>query len=384
MYRSILTITITAILAGCSTLPRDGPSGRAVESGADAVDSLGGYSIVELDYAASEGIKAVAPQFFGSLTGADTEATYDVIGVGDSISVSIYEPGGSLFASGGGSTDDGVQSGNQSLPGIVVERAGTVQIPFAGAIRVAGLTSGQAAAAIRRALIGKVGNPQVLVSITASTSNAVTILGSVRQPGRVPLTVNANRILDIIAASGGTERATEDVVVTIQRQGQTFSAPLSSVTTDFNENTRLVPGDQINLAYKPRRYSTFGALGAIALTEMASGDVTLAGALSRVGGLETNSANARSVLVFRFERPEVAQALGVTRTPTVRGVPVVYRLNLEEASGFFTANNFIVQPDDILYVPRSSSAELRKFFELVQSVTRVVYDVSVTSTLNTN
>ena len=67
--------------------------------------------------------------------------------------------------------------------------------------------------------------------------------------------------------------------------------------------------------------------------------------------------------------------------PTIRGVPVVYRLNLEEASGFFTANSFIIQPDDTIYVPRATAAEVRKFFEFVQQITRVVYDISVTNTL---
>ena len=117
---------------------------------------------------------------------------------------------------------------------------------------------------------------------------------------------------------------------------------------------------------------------------MPAGELTLAGALSMAGGLNDGAANARSVLVFRFERPEVAAALGLTQPSTPKGVPVVYRLNLEEASGFFTASSFEIQPEDIVYAPRALSAEIRKFFELVQSVSRVVYDISVTSALNTN
>ncbi|MNC62832.1 hypothetical protein D3C75_1128990 [compost metagenome] len=101
-----------------------------------------------------------------------------------------------------------------------------------------------------------------------------------------------------------------------------------------------------------------------------------------MGGLDSNLADAKSVLVFRFERPEVAQALGIQQTATPRGVPVVYRLNLNEGSGFFIASNFQIEPDDIIYAPRSGAAEARKFFEFVQSVTRVIYDVSVTSAIN--
>jgi polysaccharide export outer membrane protein len=165
-----------------------------------------------------------------------------------------------------------------------------------------------------------------------------------------------------VAVGESPEVAAEKVQV--RRGAETYSAPLSAVTTDFSENVRLQRGDQVNLVHAPRRFSTFGALGTVSRTDMPAGITTLAGALSGAGGLNDSFANARSVLVFRFERPEIAEALGVTQPATPRGVPVVYRLNLEEASGFFTANAFIVQPEDIIYAPRAMSAELRKFCRL--------------------
>lgn len=382
MTRSILALLIVAILGGCSTLPRDGPSGRAVERGAEADVDGSDYAIVDLDYAAAERIKSVPAQYLGSLAAASSTAPVDVIGEGDQLSIAIYEPSGALF--GGGSGNDSIRSGNQALPAVIVDRNGNVAVPFAGPVRVAGLTTTEAGGAIRRALIGRVGNPQVSVTLAQNASNTVTVLGEVKQPGRAPLSVNADTLLDVIAAAGGTSRPVQDIQVQIRRDGQTYSAPMTAVTTEFAENVRLQRADQINLVYSPRRFSTFGALGAVTRQDMPAGELTLAGALSMAGGLNDGAANARSVLVFRFERPEVAAALGVTQPATVKGVPVVYRLNLEEASGFFTASSFQIQPEDIVYAPRALSAEVRKFFEVVQSVSRVVYDISVTSALNTN
>ena len=378
MTRSLLALLIVSLLAGCSTLPRDGPSNRAVVRGAD---ENADYAIVDLDYAAAERIKAVAGQISGSLAGAASLVPVDVIGEGDQLSITIYEPSGSLFGGGGGS-NDGIRSGNQTLPSVVVDRTGNVAVPFAGMVRVSGLTTTEAAAAIRRALIGRVGNPQVSVTLATNVSNAVTVLGEVRQPGRAPLSTNADTILDVIAAAGGASRPNQDVDVQIRRGDQTFIAPLTEVTTRFAENIRLQSGDQVNLVYQPRRFSSFGALGAVTQQDMPAGDLTLADALSRSGGLNDGAANARSVLIFRFERPEVAEALGVTQAATPKGVPVVYRLNLEEGVGFFTASSFLIQPNDIIYAPRALSAEVGKFFGLVQQFTRVVYDLSVTSTLN--
>ncbi|HAL07796.1 MAG TPA: polysaccharide biosynthesis protein [Brevundimonas sp.] len=379
MTRTAASLLIVALLAGCSTLPRDGPSGRNVVQGASSPERAGDYALVDLDFAMSERLKAAPPPSFSTLALASSDAPTDVIGVGDTLAVSIFEPGGALFGSGSNNTGS---NGNQTLPPLIVNRNGAVPIPFAGEVNVQGLTPSQASAAVRRALIGKVANPQVIVTIAGNTSNAVTVLGDVRNPGRQPLSSNQDRILDVIAAAGGPSRSLHDIDVRIQRDGRVYTAPLSMVTTEFNENVRLQRGDQVNLVYKPRRFSSFGAFNAVARSELPPGPLTLAEALSGVGGLDSNLANARSVLVFRFERPEVAQALGIQQALTTRGVPVVYRLNLNEAEGFFIASNFQMQPDDLIYTPRAGAAEMRKFFEVVQSITRVVYDVSVTSTLN--
>jgi polysaccharide export outer membrane protein len=381
-------LTMIGILGGCSTLSRDGPTGRSIERGASTANADNAYVIADLDYATSELIRAMPNQFLGSLaSGASTEPG-GVIGAGDVLAISIFEANGSLFSSGGSSSNSNSGSGSrgssQGLPLIAVDTSGAINLPFAGQVQVAGLSSAQAATAIRRALAGKVANPQVIVSVAENSFNTVTVLGEVKEPGRASLATNADRIVDVIADRGGAARAPEDVQIRIGRNGQTFTAPLTAVLTDFNENIRLMRGDQVNLVYKPRKFSTFGALGQVSQIEMGAGPVTLAGALSKVGGLDTNYANARSVLIFRFERPEIADALHISQRPTARGVPVVYRLNLEEAEGLFIASNFIIQPDDIIYVPRSSSAELGKFFTLIRSISGVVYDISVTNTLNNN
>ena len=379
MTRTAISLMIVALLAGCSTLPRDGPSGMGVVQGASTPEQAGDYALVNLDFALSERLKTAPKRSFSTLALASSEAPTDVIGVGDTLAISIFEPAGGLF---GGRGPGSVEAGNQTLPPLIVDRNGAVPIPFAGSVQVQGLTPAQASAAVRRALVGKVGNPQVIVTMTGNTSNAVTVLGEVRTPGRQPLSANHDRILDVIAAAGGSSRSIYDVNVRIQRGGQTYAAPMSIVTTEFNENVRLQRGDQVNLVYQPRRFSSFGAFNAVARTDLPPGPLTLAEALSGVGGLDSNLADAKSVLVFRFERPEVAQALGIQQASTPRGVPVVYRLNLNEGSGFFIASNFQIEPDDIIYAPRAGAAEARKFFEFVQSVTRVIYDVSVTSAIN--
>ncbi|HEV2083425.1 MAG TPA: polysaccharide biosynthesis/export family protein [Brevundimonas sp.] len=373
MTRRLSALCAALLLAGCSTLPADGPSSRAL----DAASAT--YAMVELDYATTQALRLVEPGEDAGLTGADFAGPLDLIGVDDVLSVSIYEPSGALFGARG---PDGRVSGGSETLSATVDREGRIGVPFGGRVAVAGLTSSQAADAVRRALQGRVGSPQVTVSLAERPSNGVTVLGEVRTPGRATLRTGASRVLDVIASAGGASRPAEEVEVRLRRDGREWSAPLTAVMSRFDANVRLAPGDQLALIHRPRRFSAFGALGQVTQQDMGPGELTLAAALARTGGLAPDRADARQVLVFRFERPEIARALGLSQPVSPRGVPVIYRLDLSRPDGLFVAQEFVVRPDDLIYVPRSGSAELRGFFELVQSVTRVVYDVSVTGAAN--
>lgn len=378
--RRLTLIAVASLLSACANLPSDGPSSRSIDRGSGAETGALTYQVVDLDFALSERIKTAPPVLDSTLSALETTSTADTINIGDALQVSIYDPSGSLFSSRSGAGAS-VQGGNQTLPAIIVDRDGTIAVPYGGSIRVAGMTPREASNAVRAALRGRVANPQVLVAVASSPANGIVVLGEVRTPGRASVTPGAENLLDAIAAAGGPNRNIDDIVVTVNRAGTSYQAPLRKVLSDFNENIRLRRGDQVNLVYAPRRYSSFGALGKVSQVEMPSGTLTLTGALGQLGGLDGTTANAQSVLVFRFERPEVARLAGVALDPTSKGVPVIYRLNLTDPTGFFVANTFEIRPDDVIYVPRSGVTEMRKFFEFVRSITGIVYDVSVTSTL---
>lgn len=363
-----------ATLAGCASLPADGPSSRMV--GGQAGDT---YALVDLNYAATERLRDLEARRPAGLAVLPPADRVGAIGPGDLLQVSIFDPSGALF---GGRTSTGLAAGGtQALPVQSVDDSGAVVIPFAGSVTVAGLQPAAAAQAIQRALRGRVANPQVVVSVQESVASSALVLGEVTRPGRAVLRPNADRLLDVIALSGGADGRPEDLEVVVSRQGQQASAPLAMVASDPTQNVVLGPGDQVVLREAPRRFSAFGALGRVASVDMPAGRLSLTDALALAGGLQTDRADAASVLLFRFETSEAAAALGLSQAPTPRGVPVVYRLNLREAEGFFTAAAFEVRPDDVVYAPSASTAELRKFFEFVQSITRVVYDIQVASTL---
>jgi polysaccharide export outer membrane protein len=368
------------VLGGCAAFPHDGPSTEAVIDA--AIPSRDAYALIDLGFQQAKIVESTPNLPLAGLGGASSDAPVDQIGPGDSISVAIYEGSAAAIAGGASSAPQGAVGTANVAPRVTVDAGGFVDIPYAGRVRVGGLTPSQASAAIRAALRGKLVSPQVLVSLVENISSSVTVIGEVRTGGRFPLTANGDRLLDVIALAGGPTKPIGDTTISLVR-GSTFAqAPLSNLLKSADENVRLAPRDQIRVLYTPRKFSSFGALGRIGQIAIEDETLSLAGALSRFGGLDSNLANASAVFVFRFERPEVARALGETRPATESGVPVVYRLNLREPSGFFVAEQFSIRAGDILYVPRAGTAELRKFLDMVTDLSQVAYNVRVTTVLN--
>jgi polysaccharide export outer membrane protein len=337
------------------------------------------YALVDLDYRTTQVIAAQPPAPFASLEGASSDAPVDLIAAGDVLAVSVFEAGsGGLFARpaevAGGATP-------QSFPKMVVDARGMLSIPFAGDVRVAGLTPKAAADQIRQALRGRAVDPQVTVAVIESPANSVAIIGEVKNSGRFLLTANNDRLLDVIALAGGSTKPPYDVEVVVTRGERMAHTPFSELLRNASDNIRLAPHDRIQMLYNPRKYATFGALIRNAQEPIGDESLTLAAAISRAGGVDFSSGDGGAVLVFRFERPAVASALGVTQPPSPKGVPIIYKLNLRSPEGYLVANSFEIQSDDLVYVPRAGVAELRQFFEIVNLVSETSYNVRVTSVL---
>ena len=371
-------------LCACSIIPDDGPSSRSIQ--ATQTRPAVRYGLVDLDFAATQQIAAHPPQALTGLANISSDARNDLIGPGDKLAISLFEATSTgLF---GRSTDlgtsDHLQSAStagseETLPHVTVDRNGAITVPYGGEVNIAGLTPQQAEEAIRRSLRSKAIDPQVTLTVTDSPANSVDILGSVRNSGHFMLSPYRDRLLDMLASAGGPTEQPADLLIVISRGRTSAEGVLSDIMADPTQNIRLAPQDEITVLDRPRKFSTFGALGRSDQIAITDSSLTLAGALGKTGGLEDNSANPSAIMVFRFERPEVAAALGITAPATSIGVPIVYRLNLRKPESFFVANNFYIKSDDLLYVARADLAEAKKFLEFVDSITEVNYNVYANS-----
>jgi polysaccharide biosynthesis/export protein len=92
---------------------------------------------------------------------------------------------------------------------------GTLQIPLAGPVHIAGLSPAAAGHAVEQALIkGQyLVNPHVTFTIVKSRSQEVSVLGQVHEPGTFPIASNTT-LLELLAQAGGeTEEGSDTVFI---------------------------------------------------------------------------------------------------------------------------------------------------------------------------
>jgi len=362
-------------LAACGTYPGALPSsGPSLETVQKQVDQVGAPAIPLLEVTAPLAQRMVAMRrgdiSFAQRWGQVSPPGF-ALGPGDVLEVSIWEaPPASLF--GAASMD--LRSGNASarvnvLPGQMVAADGTLDVPFAGAIPVAGRSVAAVQAQIAQRLRGKANQPQVVVRLLQNATSTVTVVGEVSSSVRMPLTAKGERLLDALAAAGGVRQPVGKMSVQLTRGTQVLSMPLERVIASPAENIVLQPGDVITAFHQPLSLTVLGATGSNRELEFEAKGITLAQALGRVGGLQDQRADARGIFIFRLEDPAVLPLERKPAQTTADGkVPVVFRLDLKDPASFFAAQDFQMQNRDVVYVSNAPAAELQKFLNIVGSV----------------
>jgi len=95
-------------LAGCTTLPHDGPSANSI---IEAAQDGAPYALVDLDYRVSQIVTAHPARALGALAPVSSAAPVDLIGEGDILSVQVFQPGmGPAPSDDNGAASDGGQS----------------------------------------------------------------------------------------------------------------------------------------------------------------------------------------------------------------------------------------------------------------------------------
>jgi polysaccharide export outer membrane protein len=380
-FQRTLFVLSCLTLSACSVAPRfiptSGPGRSEVQQGVQnssiaANASSGAIQLVDVTDEIVQQLRSQQRQQLFSQTLGNRTAPAPLVGVGDSLEVSIWEaPPAALF----GSTAMDTRSGgsistarNATIPETVVNAQGEIAIPFAGNVKVAERSLHQIETDIAQRLKGKANQPQVQVRLTRNVATSVTVVGEVLNSMRMPLTPKGERLLDALASAGGVRHPVNKVSLQVTRGQAVHSLPLDTIIRDPQQNIPLLPGDVVTALHQPLSFTALGALTKNEEVDFGGQGITLSQALARVGGLQDQRADAQGVFVFRLEdakalswpKPAVANADGQ--------VPVIYRINLRDPRSFFVAQGFAVRNKDILYVSNAPAADLQKFVNVIAGI----------------
>ncbi|KQM67799.1 hypothetical protein ASE75_02540 [Sphingomonas sp. Leaf17] len=367
-----LVVSAAGIVSGCSSLPTSGPTARQIIANEKDEAARIGFQIVNLDATTLPQAGATDAMSSAGIAALARNGRVDQVGPGDVLSITIYEVGVTLFGSGtttlGGTAGSGAAGGGydpsakaQNLAGVTVRDDGTIRLPFIGNLRVAGRTTAEIEAMIVAKLRGMSQAPQALVTISGNMTNTILVSGAVTRPGRQQLSLVRERLLDAIAAAGGTgERdGPQSTVVRFTRDGQSAEAYLGTIAPGSAADLTLLPGDRIDLIRRPRSFSVFGAAGKVMQLPIDANVLSLAEAVAQAGGPDDSRADPTAVFVFRDS------ANGLAAAPGARpAAPMVYRLDLMKPSSYFVAQRFAMRDKDVIYVANARLNQTRKLVEI--------------------
>ena len=353
-------------VSGCQVVPGDGPwMGGAQSTSTDALP----FDIIDLTPTTVVAYRPLPIVDRASATGGLAAGGRVAVAPGDVLRVRVFEPyEGSIFPT--------IQRPGADLGVQRVTDEGTINVPYAGTVNVVGLDLTQIEQRIAQKLAGKAQDPQVIVEFVADRTHTVMVSGDVRNPGRFSILEGTRSVVDAINKAGGpnvnqTQPASQLEVV-VRRNGQVI------LTSQFPEllaggDIPVQKGDEIVVRANVRAFTVLGAVVKAHNVELTKANTTLLEALGEVGGLNDERANKTGVFVFRMG--------DIQNNPTARAR--VFRLDLMQPVSIFVAQQFGIQPRDVVYVTNAPLYEYNKVLTAIYrtfSIVGIARGGTITST----
>jgi len=234
-----------------------------------------------------------------------------------------------------------------------VNTRGYIHFPYAGEIKVAGLTVDEIRRKLAERLSSHIPDPQLDVRINAFNSERVTVTGDVEKPGRLPITDEAMTVVRAISLSEGVTENADLTAVRVVRGNKSYQIDVESYLQrgDLSQNMLLRGGDVIHVPDQTiNQVYIMGELRSPKSLPMKKRRMTLAQAIGNAGSYNRDS-DIRKVFVIR--------GIGETSNVNLQ----VYQVNLETAEGTVLAGRFPMKPRDVIYVSTNSFAKFSRILD---------------------
>lgn len=248
--------------------------------------------------------------------------------------------------------------------GTVVNEDGTIFFPYAGVVKVAGLSLRQIRELLHKKLSQYIEELKIDVRIAAFRSKRVYVVGEVSAPGIQHINDIPMTIVEAVNRAGGFADDADRQHITLSRRGTTYRINLLALyeNGEAGQNILLEPGDVVNVPNRRERNKVFviGEVNNPGSYLMEKGRKSLAEALADAGDLDQSQSDPRHILVLR------------PSTPT----PEIYHLNAKAPDALILADRFPLQPRDVVYVEPAAVVQWNRVFTNLRSTTGVLRDLN--------
>lgn len=274
------------------------------------------------------------------------------LGVGDVLQITVWDHP-ELMAALGAQT----QTNNRPYDptqGFVIDSNGNVQVPYAGNVHVAGLRVDQSQQVVYAALSKVFVRPQVTVRVTSFRAKQVYVDGEVHAPGVVPINDMPLTLFEAINRAGDFNTTADQSRMVLVRDGVSYRLNLSSMLSSDQNPSRILlrNGDVLRVASRDDNgaYVMGEVNKPVTAIPMKSGKLTLSDALSQAGSVNTASADAAQLYVIRGSSDST---------------PQIFHLDAHSPVAMVLANQFELQPKDVVYVDGNGLVRFSRVLNLL-------------------
>ncbi|WP_394186265.1 polysaccharide export protein [Pseudoalteromonas tetraodonis] len=350
--KSLITSFAFLAMTGCTIIPGSHYEGiESNEKTQNLEQELEKVNIQLIDSALIAQQKQLQPKIKApsSLTSIDTSNYEYKLGVGDVITIGVWDHPELTIPAGTQRTAE--------FDGFRVQENGKITFAYAPNVQAAGKTIPQVRKELVTRLSRVIEDPQVDVKIVAFKSQKAYVTGEVKQPGVYPITETPLTLIDALNQAGGLSSAADWRTVTFTRGDKTEVIKLEDfyANGDISQNRLLQHGDIVHVNRNDKqKVFVLGDVKRAGTVGVTRYGLSLAQALSETGGINENTADANGVFVLRKRNLETD---GV--------IADVYQLHAKNMTALVFAEQFKLQPSDIVYVTSAPLARWNKVLSLL-------------------
>ncbi|MEI5999181.1 polysaccharide biosynthesis/export family protein [Paraburkholderia bengalensis] len=352
-----LLLSISVVFSACSIVP-----GQRMVSPPTLPETGGEYSsepeqnvqipVTDINLKLLRDMKGQTSELNQQIAGLfSPKAPSYKLGPGDVLQITVWDHPELAAALG-----QPAQQLNKSDPGLgfLVDADGNIQFPYAGTMHVAGKDATTVQKELYKKLSVVYSKPEVTVRVASFRSSQVYVDGEVHAPGPAQINDIPMSLTEAINRTGGFTPNADQSHVELTRDGKTYEINVPDLIRRGRVPTSiyLQPGDLLRVGARDE-YGVY-LMGEVnkpaTILPMRDGRLTLAEALSQAGSLNPNTAYAKQLFVIRNSMSEK---------------PEIYHLDATSPTSMVLANQFNLEPKDVVYVDNNGLVKFNRVLNLL-------------------